>query len=49
MALCRKHHGEIEQIGPHAFSEKYHVPVDGIKLDVETLKKIGVQGNYSSD
>lgn len=49
MALCRKHHGEIEQIGPQAFSEKYHVPVDGIKLDVETLKKIGVQGNYSSD
>lgn len=49
MALCRKHHGEIEQIGSQAFSEKYHVPVDGIKLDVETLKKIGVQGNYSSD
>lgn len=49
MALCRKHHSEIEQIGSQAFSEKYHVPVDGIKLDIETLKKIGVQGNYSSD
>ena len=46
MALCRKHHGEIEQIGAPAFSAKYHVPVDGIRLDIETLKKIGVQGNY---
>ncbi|VDG18206.1 hypothetical protein [Lactobacillus plantarum subsp. plantarum] [Lactiplantibacillus mudanjiangensis] len=46
MALCRKHHGEIEQIGQQDFSAKYHVPVDGIKLDVETLRKIGVQGNY---
>ncbi|VDG25840.1 putative HNHc nuclease [Lactiplantibacillus mudanjiangensis] len=49
MALCRKHHGEIEQIGSQAFSEKYHVPVEGVKLDVGTLKKIGVQGNYGSD
>ena len=49
MALCRKHHGEIEQIGPQAFSSKYHVPIDGIKLDVETLKRIGLKGNYSSD
>ncbi|QER67598.1 putative HNHc nuclease [Paucilactobacillus nenjiangensis] len=47
MALCRVHHQEIEQIGPHAFSEKYHLPVTGIKLDVETLKKIGVRGDYS--
>lgn len=46
MALCRKHHGEVEQIGAPAFSAKYHVPVDGIRLDVETLKKIGVRGNY---
>ncbi|WP_137624953.1 putative HNHc nuclease [Lactiplantibacillus pingfangensis] len=49
MALCRKHHGEIEQIGPDKFSAKYHVPVDGIRLDVETLKRIGLKGNYSSD
>ena len=49
MALCRKHHGEIEQIGSEPFSAKYHVPVTGIKLDVETLKRIGVKGNYSSD
>ena len=49
MALCRKHHGEIEQIGLKKFSAKYHVPVDGIKLDVETLKRIGLKGKYSSD
>ncbi|VDG20647.1 hypothetical protein [Lactobacillus sp. CBA3605] [Lactiplantibacillus mudanjiangensis] len=49
MALCRKHHSEIEQIGPKSFSEKYHVPVAGIKLNIETLKRIGLQGKYSSD
>ena len=49
MALCRVHHSEIEQIGPVAFSAKYHVPVDGIKLDKETLKRIGLKGKYSSD
>lgn len=46
MALCRKHHGEIEQIGARNFGYKYHVPVTGIKLDVETLRKIHVAGNY---
>ena len=49
MALCRKHHSEIETIGQVAFSAKYHVPVDGIKLDKETLKRIGLKGKYSSD
>ena len=49
MALCRVHHGEIEQIGSVAFSAKYHVPVDGMKLDKETLKRIGLKGKYSSD
>ncbi|MGA3473172.1 putative HNHc nuclease, partial [Lactiplantibacillus plantarum] len=44
MALCRDHHSEIEQIGSVAFSAKYHVPVDGIKLDKETLKRIGLKG-----
>ena len=48
MALCRVH-SEIEQIGSVAFSAKYHVPVDGIKLDKETLKRIGLKGKYSSD
>ncbi|KZT94627.1 Phage protein [Lactiplantibacillus plantarum] len=42
MALCRVHHSEIEQIGSVAFSAKYHVPVDGIKLDKKTLKRIGL-------
>lgn len=46
MALCRVHHSEIEQIGSVAFSAKYHVPVDGIKLDKETLKRIGLKGKY---
>ncbi|BDZ30599.1 putative HNHc nuclease [Lactiplantibacillus sp. WILCCON 0030] len=49
MSVCRRHHSELEQIGAPAFSAKYHVPVDGIKLDVETLKRIGLKGNYSSD
>ncbi|MCG0823564.1 hypothetical protein IMAU10216_00173 [Lactiplantibacillus plantarum] len=49
MALCRVHHSEIEKIGSVAFSAKYHVPVDGIKLDKETLKRIGLKGKYSSD
>jgi hypothetical protein len=49
MALCRDHHSEIETIGPNRFSMRYHVPVEGVKLDVETLKKIGVRGNYEQE
>ena len=49
MALCRDHHSEIETIGPNRFSMRYHVPVEGVKLDVETLRKIGVRGNYGSE
>lgn len=49
LALCRYHHSEIEQIGPMAFSYKYHVPVEGIMLDVATLRKIGVRGNYGEE
>lgn len=49
IALCREHHTEFHQIGPKAFSQKYHVPVNGIKVDVETLKKIGVRGNYEGE
>lgn len=44
--LCREHHTEWHKIGPTAFGEKYHIPVTGIKLDEETLKKIGVKGDY---
>lgn len=46
MALCREHHSEWHTIGPAAFSNKYHIPVDGIKLNVSDLKKIGVSGKY---
>lgn len=49
MALCRVHHGEIEQIGRPAFASKYHLPVDGIKLDLPTLKKLNIQGDYTND
>lgn len=49
MALCRQHHTEFHKIGASRFSRKYHVPVDGIKLDVKTLERIGVQGTYGGD
>lgn len=48
MPLCRTHHENYHQLGAEKFAELYHVPVDGIKLDVETLKKIGIKGNYKS-
>ena len=47
--LCRKHHTEWHKIGPQAFASKYHVPVNGIRLDKETLQKIGVLGDYDQD
>lgn len=28
---------------------KYHLPVDGIKLDAEALRKIGVRGDYENE
>ncbi|MEE6729929.1 putative HNHc nuclease [Pediococcus pentosaceus] len=46
MALCRAHHSEIESIGSAKFAAKYHVPVDGIKLSVEDLKRLKIKGNY---
>ncbi|MGQ2358343.1 putative HNHc nuclease [Pediococcus pentosaceus] len=49
MALCRAHHGEIESIGPIKFSEKYHVPVEGVKLNVKDLKRLGIRGNYENN
>lgn len=49
MCLCREHHTEIETIGPTTFAYKHHVTTAGIKLDAETLKRIGVQGNYSDN
>ncbi|MGK4034861.1 hypothetical protein AB0X99_10630, partial [Pediococcus acidilactici] len=49
LPLCRAHHGEIESIGPAKFAAKYHVPVDGIKLSVEDLKRLGIKGNYRGE
>lgn len=49
MALCRTHHQEIEQIGRPAFAIKYFVPVDGIKIDLPTLQRLHIQGDYSND
>jgi hypothetical protein len=46
MALCRAHHSEIESIGSAKFATKYHVPVDGIKLSVEDLKRLKIKGDY---
>lgn len=46
MALCRDHHTEFHKIGPTEFGRKYHLNMTGIKVDKETLKKIGVQGHY---
>ncbi|KAF0522984.1 putative HNHc nuclease [Pediococcus pentosaceus] len=46
MALCRTHHSEIESIGSAKFSAKYHVPVDGIKLSIEDLKRLNIKGDY---
>lgn len=48
MPLCRTHHENYHQLGAEKFAELYHVPVNGIKLDAETLKKLGVKGNYES-
>lgn len=48
MPLCRTHHENYHQLGAEKFAELYHVPANGIKLDVETLKKLGVKGNYKS-
>lgn len=44
MPLCREHHQAFHKQGPKKFAEEYHVPADGIKLDKETLKKLGVTG-----
>jgi len=49
MPLCHIHHMEVEAIHEEAFGEKYHIPVTGIKLDEETLRKIGVRGNYRGE
>lgn len=39
-ALCRTHHSEKHQIGIEQFKRKYKVV--GVKLDAETIKRLGV-------
>ena len=46
VALCRVHHNEIHSKGTRLFCHDHHLTNIGIKVDAETLKKIGVQGNY---
>ena len=40
IALCRAHHNEAHNIGWPVFAQKYHVK--GIKLDPETLQRLGI-------
>ncbi len=47
-ALCRKHHNEVHNLGTYAFCKKYGLTRLGVKADAETLKKIGVRGNYEN-
>lgn len=30
------------------FGRMFHIPVEGVELDVETLRKIDVRGDYSA-
>lgn len=48
MALCRVHHNEIHSKGTRLFCHDHHLTNVGIKVDAETLKRIGVQGNYGA-
>ncbi len=45
-ALCRTHHTERHKIGNQLFCQKYRLTNLGIRVDAQTLKRIGVQGNY---
>lgn len=45
-ALCRVHHSERHKIGTQKFCRIHHLTNIGIKVDAETLKRIGVQGHY---
>lgn len=49
LALCRQHHEIFHTLGGAEFSRKYHIPITGIKLGADTLRKIGVQGDYSEE
>lgn len=42
MPLCREHHQAYHKKGPKEFAEEYHVPIGGIRLDDETLRKLNM-------
>lgn len=44
--LCRKHHNQAHNMGQKEFDEYYKFKP--IKLDVNSLKELNVQGNYES-
>lgn len=45
-ALCRVHHTEWHQIGNQEFCKKYRLTNLGVKVNAETLKRIGMKGAY---
>ena len=45
-APCRVHHTEWHQIGNQAFCKKYRLTNLGVKVNAETLKRIGMKGAY---
>jgi hypothetical protein len=45
-ALCRNHHNEVHKLGTPEFCRRHHLTSIGIKVDAQTLKRIGVRGNY---
>lgn len=49
LPLCRVDHNLIHSQGEDEFCKMNHLPIRGIKLDVETLKKIGVKGDYREE
>lgn len=40
IALCRRHHDVAHKMGRYSFTAKYHL--DGIKVNAETIRKIGL-------
>lgn len=44
--LCREHHEICHKYGNDKFCRTYKLTHLGIKVDAETLKRIGVQGHY---
>lgn len=45
--LCRKHHNQAHQMGQNEFDEYYKITP--IKLDKNSLKELGIRGNYEGE